>query len=97
MGRVWHEDRLEYPKTDQALELAHPPCESDTEKEIDLLALRNEVTVLRRRVKHQSFEPAAGALLAALSRVLPAFGRVPETPQLVEQLREVQRHDRLGG
>ena len=44
---------------------------SDASKEIELLTLRHEVTVLQRLVKRQSFEAADRALLAALSRLLP--------------------------
>jgi hypothetical protein len=40
---------------------------SDDAKEIELLALRYEVAMLRRQVERQSFEPADRALLAALS------------------------------
>jgi putative transposase len=57
---------------------------SDDAKEIELLALRHEVAMLRRHVKRQSFEPADRALLAALSRLLPrgrwgVFGVTPAT------------------
>src|SRR5450759_3812997 len=53
-------------------------------KEIELLALRHEVAMLRRHVKRQTFEPADRALLAVLSRLLPrsrwgAFGVTPAT------------------
>jgi len=57
---------------------------SDDAKEIELLALRHEVTMLRRQVKRQSFDPADRAILAALSRLLPrsrltSFGVTPAT------------------
>jgi len=57
---------------------------SDDAKEIELIALRHEVAILRRQVKRQSFEPADRALLAALSRLLPrgrwgVFGVTPAT------------------
>jgi len=57
---------------------------SDDAKEIELIALRHEVAILRRQVKRQSFDPADRALLAALSRLLPrsrwgAFGVTPAT------------------
>jgi putative transposase len=57
---------------------------SDDAKEIELLALRHEVAILRRQVKRRSFDPADRALLAALSRLLPrsrwaCFGVTPAT------------------
>jgi putative transposase len=57
---------------------------SDDAKEIELLALRHEVAMLRRQVKRRSFDPADRALLAALSRLLPrsrwgAFSVTPAT------------------
>ncbi len=57
---------------------------ADAAKEIELLAVRHEVAMLRRHVKRQSFEPADRALLAVLSRLLPrsrwgAFSVTPAT------------------
>jgi hypothetical protein len=66
------------------LELVVLLARSDDAKEIELLALRHEVVMLRRQVKRQSFAPADRAFLAALSRLLPrarwgAFGVTPTT------------------
>ncbi|HVA60521.1 MAG TPA: hypothetical protein VNG13_08290 [Mycobacteriales bacterium] len=44
---------------------------SDGAKEIEILALRHEIAVLRRQVKRPRYQPADRALLAALAGVLP--------------------------
>ena len=69
---------------------------SDDAKEIELLALRHEVVMLRRQVKRQSFDPADRALLAVLSGFLPrsrwaCFGVTPAT-LLTWHRRLVARH-----
>jgi len=53
------------------LELAVVIARSDDANEIELLALRHEVTMLRRQVKRPSFDSADRAFLAVLSRLLP--------------------------
>jgi hypothetical protein len=52
-------------------------------KEIELLALRHDVGVLRRHVGRTRYEPADRALLAAFSRLLPrsSWHRSGVTPQ----------------
>jgi len=73
-----------YLSVRRVLELVLLLARSDNAKEIELLALRHEVAVLRRQAKRQSFEPADRALLAVLSRLLPRsrwgiFGVTPST------------------
>src|ERR1039458_4637062 len=55
----------------QVLDLVVLLARSDDAKEIELLALRHEVAMLRRQVKRQTFAPADRAFLAVLSRLLP--------------------------
>ena len=73
-----------YLSVRRVLEFVLLLARSDDAKEIELLALRHEVAMLRRQVKRQTFEPADRALFAALSRLLPrgrwgAFGVTPAT------------------
>jgi putative transposase len=56
----------------------------DRAKELEILVLRHELSILRRQVSRPRFEPQDRLLLAALSRVLPrrswaAFSVRPET------------------
>src|SRR5688572_16358774 len=43
----------------------------DAAKDLEILVLRHQLTVLRRQVSRLKLEPADRALLAAVSRVLP--------------------------
>jgi len=56
----------------------------DAAKDLEILVLRHQLTILRRQVARPRFEPADRALLAAISRVLPrarwsCFFAKPET------------------
>jgi len=44
---------------------------SETTNEIELLALRHEIAVLRRQIGRPAYQPADQVLLAALRRLLP--------------------------
>ena len=67
-GRLW---AFLYLAVRQLLELVIVMGRSERTNEIELLALRHEVAVLRRQVGRPRLEPADRALLAALSRLLP--------------------------
>ena len=53
------------------LDLGLLRCQSDAARDLELLALRHEVRVLRRRTKHIAWRPGDRLVLAALSRRLP--------------------------
>ena len=66
------------------LDLALLRCRSATIRDLELLALRHEVRVLRRRTKRIAWRPGDRLVLTALSRYLPraswhAFSVRPET------------------
>ena len=57
---------------------------SETTNQVELLALRHEIAVLRRQIGRPGYEPADRVLLAVLSRLLPrsswsCFSVTPET------------------
>jgi putative transposase len=67
-GQLW---AFVYLATRHLLGLALLFLRTEQSKEVELIALRHEVTILRRQVRRPRYEPADRALLAALSRLLP--------------------------
>jgi hypothetical protein len=80
-GQLW---AFVYLAVGRLFDLFLLSCRSEYSKEVELLALRQEVEVLRRQVGRCAYEPADRALLAVLSRLLPrsswgTFGVTPTT------------------
>src|ERR1700688_52467 len=80
-GGLW---ALVYLALRHVLELVVVMTRSEGANQIELLALRDEIVVLRRQVCRPVYQPADRALLAALSRLLPrscwrCFSVTPET------------------
>ncbi|MGA2305028.1 MAG: integrase core domain-containing protein [Acidimicrobiales bacterium] len=71
-GQLW---AFVYLALRRLLELLVLLSRSEEAKEIELLALRHEVAVLRRQLRRPSYQPADRALLTAFSRLLPCSGR----------------------
>jgi putative transposase len=80
-GQLW---AFIYLAIRRLFELVVLSFRAEGSKEIELLALRHEVAILRRQVGRTAYQPADRALLAALSRLLPrsrwaSFGVTPGT------------------
>jgi putative transposase len=63
--------RLVYLTLCRSIQLLALLARGDTAKDLEILVLRHQLTVLRRQVSRPRFEGADRALLAAVSRVLP--------------------------
>jgi hypothetical protein len=55
----------------QLLRMLTQLAQGDGAEDVELLALRHQVAVLRRQVRHPRLEPDDRVILAALSRLLP--------------------------
>src|SRR2546425_13231608 len=76
--------RFLYLFSRRALDLVSDRWQDDLAKDVELLVLRHQLEVLRRRVGRPRLEPADRALLVLLSRLLPrprwsAFFVTPRT------------------
>src|SRR5687768_13615425 len=79
------------------LDLALLRCRSGAARDLELLALRHEVRVLRRRRQRIAWRPGDRLVLTALSRCLPRAGwhGFPVRPEtLLRWHRELVRHQR---
>jgi putative transposase len=63
--------RLAYLTLSRSIQLLALLARGDAAKDLEILVLRHQLTVLRRQLPRPRLEPADRALLAAVSRLLP--------------------------
>jgi len=63
--------KLAYLTLCSTIQLLTLLARGDAAKDLEILVLRHQLTVLRRQVPRPRLEPADRALLAAVSRMLP--------------------------
>jgi hypothetical protein len=63
--------RLAYLTLSRSIQLLALLARGDAAKDLEILVLRQQLTVLRRQLPRPRLEPADRALLAAVSRLLP--------------------------
>jgi putative transposase len=68
---TWVLSKLAYLTLCRSIQLLALLADGDAAKELEILALRHQLVVLRRQTPRPTLEPADRALLAAISRVLP--------------------------
>jgi putative transposase len=68
---TWVLSKLAYLMLCRSIRLLAMLARGDAAKDLEILVLRHQLTVLRRQVARPRLEPADRALLAAVSRVLP--------------------------
>ena len=66
--------KLAYFTLCRSIQLLAQLGRGDAAKDLEILVLRHQLTVLRRQLPRPRLEPADRALLAAISRVLPRSG-----------------------
>jgi putative transposase len=64
--------KLAYLTVCRSIQLLVLRARGDAAKDLEILVLRHQLTVLRRQLPRPKLEPADRALLAAISRVLLA-------------------------
>ena len=68
---TWVLSKLAYLTLCRSIQLLVLPAWGEAIKDLEILVLRHQLTVLRRQVPRPRLEPADRALLAAVSRALP--------------------------
>jgi hypothetical protein len=68
---AWVLSKLAYLTICRSIQLLALLAHGDAAKELEILVLRHQLTVLRRQTPRPKLEPTDRALLAAISRVLP--------------------------
>jgi putative transposase len=63
--------KLAYRTLCRSIQLLATLARGDAAKDLEILVLRHQLTVLRRQVQRPDLQPADRALLAAVSRILP--------------------------
>jgi hypothetical protein len=75
---TWVLSKLAYLTLCRSIQLLALLTHDDAAKDLEILVLRHQLTVLRRQTPRPKLEPTDRALLAAISRILPNHaGRVP--------------------
>jgi putative transposase len=91
--------KLPYLTLYRSIQLLALLARGHTAKDLEMLVLRHQLTVLRRQTPHPWLEPADRALLAAISRALPRarwswFFVKPGLPLVLAALARLTNHDR---
>jgi hypothetical protein len=75
LPRLWRPSRvlsrLAYLTLCRSIQLLALLARGDAAKDLELMVLRHQLSVLRRQLPRPKLEPADRALLAAISRILP--------------------------